>query len=66
MHGERDRRVPFRHYELAVAELKRLGKPFESHGYPEEGHGFRNPDNGIDMYRRLEDFFTRHLGSCAG
>jgi dipeptidyl aminopeptidase/acylaminoacyl peptidase len=47
-----------------VAELKRLGKTFESKSYPNEGHGFRNPDNQIDMYRRLEAFFLKHLGSC--
>ena len=65
MHGELDRRVPFTHHELAVAELARLGKEFESHSYPDEGHGFRNPDNRIDLYNRLETFFRKHLGSCA-
>jgi dipeptidyl aminopeptidase/acylaminoacyl peptidase len=64
MHGELDDRAPYRNYELAVAELKRLGKTFESKSYPNEGHGFRNPDNQIDMYRRLEAFFLKHLGSC--
>jgi dipeptidyl aminopeptidase/acylaminoacyl peptidase len=65
MHGELDDRAPFRNYDLAVAELKRLGKSFESKSYANEGHGFRNPDNQIDMYRRLESFFAKHLGSCA-
>ena len=64
MHGELDRRVPFRHFELAVEELERHGKEFETKSYPEEGHGFRNPDNRIDMYNRLERFFERHLGAC--
>ncbi len=64
MHGELDRRVPFRHFELAVEELERHGKEFETRSYPEEGHGFRNPDNRIDMYARLEGFFERHLGAC--
>jgi dipeptidyl aminopeptidase/acylaminoacyl peptidase len=64
-HGELDDRAPFRNFELAVAELKRLGKKFESKSYPNEGHGFRNPDNQIDMYSRLEAFFRKHLGSCA-
>ncbi len=63
-HGERDDRAPFKNFELAVAELKRLGKNFESKSYPGEGHGFRNPDNSIDMYQRLEAFFVKHLGSC--
>lgn len=64
MHGERDQRVPFRHFELAVEALKQYDKEFETKSYSDEGHGFRNPDNRIDMYRRLENFFTRHLGVC--
>jgi dipeptidyl aminopeptidase/acylaminoacyl peptidase len=63
-HGELDDRAPYKNYELAVAELKKLGKNFESRSYP-EGHGFRNPDNQIDMYTRLENFFRQHLGECA-
>ena len=65
MHGEIDNRAPFKNHELAVAELKRLGKDFEAKTYPGEGHGFRNPDNQIDMYQRLEAFFVKHLGSCS-
>ncbi len=64
LHGEQDRRVPFLHYEFAVAELERLGKEFDHHSYPTEGHGFRDPANRVDMYRRLEQFFERHLGIC--
>jgi dipeptidyl aminopeptidase/acylaminoacyl peptidase len=64
MHGETDDRAPYKNFELAVAELKRLGKNFESKSYPGDGHGFRNPDNSIDMYTRLETFFGKHLGSC--
>lgn len=66
MHGELDDLAPYRNYELAVAELKRLGKAFENRSYPGEGHGFRDPANQIDMYRRLETFFDEHLGSCSG
>ena len=65
MHGEIDDRAPFKNHVLAVAELKRLGKDFEAKTYPGEGHGFRNPDNQIDMYQRLEAFFGKHLGGCA-
>lgn len=63
-HGELDDRAPYKNYVLAIAELKRLGKRFESRSYPGEGHGFRNPDNQIDMYTRLENFFRTHLGEC--
>jgi dipeptidyl aminopeptidase/acylaminoacyl peptidase len=29
----------------------------------DEGHGFVNPDNLIDMYRVVERFLAEHLGS---
>ncbi len=61
MHGEEDVRAPYRQYLLAVEALKRHGKPFESKSYPGEPHGFRNPANRVDMYRRLEAFLDRHL-----
>lgn len=61
MHGEEDRRVPFRHFELAVERLEEFGKDYESHSYPGEGHGFSNPENSIDMYSRLEAYFRKHL-----
>lgn len=65
MHGEADRRVPFVNYQQAVAELERLGKEFESHSYPGEGHGFHDVADRVDMSRRLEAFFQKHLGACA-
>ena len=61
MHGEEDVRAPFRQYELAVQILEREGKVFESHSYPGEPHGFRDPMNRVDMYRRLEAWFARWL-----
>lgn len=63
MHGELDVRAPFLNFQLAVEELEKHGKEFESHTYP-EGHGFRDPANRIDMYQRLEEFLMRHLGNC--
>lgn len=64
MHGEEDRRVPYTHHRIAVAELKRLGKRFEERSYPGEGHGFRDPANRIDLDQRRENFFARYLGAC--
>ncbi len=60
MHGELDVRAPFRQFEIAVAELTRHGKVFESWSYPGERHGLR-PAARIDMYRRAEGFFDRML-----
>jgi len=61
MHGEADVRAPFRQFELVVDILEREGKVYEAHSYPGEPHGFRNPENRIDMYRRLEAWFDRWL-----
>lgn len=63
MHGERDVRAPFENFELAVERLEELGKVFEAESY-DEGHAFRDPDNLVDMYSRLEAFFEKHLGAC--
>jgi dipeptidyl aminopeptidase/acylaminoacyl peptidase len=61
MHGEADVRAPFHQYELAVDILKKHNKIFESKTYPGEPHGFRNPANRADMYRRLEAFLDKYL-----
>lgn len=61
MHGEKDVRAPFRQYQLAVEILKREKKVFESHSYPGEPHGFRNPMNRVDLYMRLEAWFEKWL-----
>ena len=29
-----------------------------------EGHGFRDPDDRIALYRHVEEFLSRHLGVC--
>jgi dipeptidyl aminopeptidase/acylaminoacyl peptidase len=60
MHGEEDVRAPYRQFELAVAELTRHGKTFESRSYPGEPHGLSAAAR-IDMYERLEEFFARTL-----
>ena len=60
MHGEEDVRAPFRQYELAVAELRKHGKVFESRSYPGEPHGLSSGAR-IDMYKRAEQFFNRYL-----
>ena len=61
MHGEADVRAPFRQYELAVKILEEQGKTFKSKSYPNEPHGFRNPQNRIDMYQNLEAWFMKWL-----
>ena len=50
-----DAHEPFR--ALAVKILAEQRKDFEHTSYPGEPHGFRKPENRIDMYQRLETFF---------
>ena len=61
MHGEADVRAPYRQYELVVEILEREGKTYQAHSYAGEPHGFRDPMNRVDMYRRLEAWFDRWL-----
>jgi dipeptidyl aminopeptidase/acylaminoacyl peptidase len=62
-HGDQDVRAPFLNFQLAVEELVKHGVEYEAYTYP-EGHGFRDPQNRIDLYRRVEEWFARHLGQC--
>ena len=61
MHGEADVRAPFRQFERAVEIMEKEGKVYESHSYPGEPHGFRNPENLIDMHQRMENWFNQYL-----
>ncbi len=61
MHGEADVRAPFHQFQMAVDTLTVYHKAFESKAFPGEPHGFRNPANRIELYRRLESFLDRHL-----
>jgi len=58
---------PEQNAQLA-AELTRLGKTFEFHEYPDAGHAFfavdrpsYRPQAAVDGWRRIFDFFRRHL-----
>ncbi|MGH7541182.1 MAG: S9 family peptidase [Gemmatimonadota bacterium] len=61
LHGERDRRAPFSQSQMLVEALRARGNPVQFHSYPDEGHGFRRPENRIDAYGRLVAFFREHL-----
>jgi dipeptidyl aminopeptidase/acylaminoacyl peptidase len=61
MHGQADTRAPYRQFELVVDALKTHDKVFDSHSYTDEPHRFRDPDNRVDMYQRLEAWMDRWL-----
>lgn len=66
MHGELDVRAPFQQSERLVEALRARGNPITFHAYPDEHHGFGRPENRIDAYGRLIDFFDRHLKTNPG
>ena len=61
MHGELDRRAPYQQSEELATALRARGNPVEFHSYPDEGHGFRRPENRVHAYGRLLAFFQQHL-----
>ncbi|WP_327149094.1 S9 family peptidase [Nocardia sp. NBC_01329] len=64
--GANDVRVVRAQSDDLVEELRARGVEVEYMVKEDEGHGFVNPDNQIDMYRAIERFLARHLGSGAG
>lgn len=59
-HGERDTNVPFKQSKALVEALKKAGKTYEFHSYPEEGHGFERSEDMKDWLDRLEAFLTKY------
>lgn len=60
--GANDTRVVQAESDNLVAALRARGVEVEYMVKDDEGHGFLNPDNQIDMYRAVERFLARHLG----
>ena len=60
--GKNDPRVKVSESLQIVAAMKKAGKPVEYVEYPDEGHGFRKPENRLDFYAKADKFLARHLG----
>ncbi len=60
--GYNDPRVNHAESEQIVAALKKNGKPVEYMVKMDEGHGFRNPENRLDFYGKMEEFLAEYLG----
>lgn len=60
--GARDVRVLKEQSDAIVAALRERGVDVEYLVKDDEGHGFRNPENLIDMYDGIERFLARQLG----
>jgi dipeptidyl aminopeptidase/acylaminoacyl peptidase len=64
--GDRDGECPApQSFEFWHA-LKDEGVPTELVVYPNEGHGFRNPEHRIDVLERTLGWFDQYLGAPAG
>jgi dipeptidyl aminopeptidase/acylaminoacyl peptidase len=61
LHGTNDRNVSFEDSLRLFDVLIKLGKPFESQIYPGEIHFFRRSIVLRDAWKRIEEFFDRHL-----
>lgn len=64
-HGEEDFNVPIEHATYLRDALREAGKPVEFMGVPNEGHGFRDAENRIELYTRIEKFLAQHLPADA-
>ncbi|MGW0159391.1 alpha/beta fold hydrolase [Mycobacterium sp. NPDC003323] len=60
--GANDTRVVQAESDNLVAALRDRGVEVEYMVKQDEGHGFVNPDNNIDMYHAVERFLAEHLG----
>lgn len=60
--GANDSRVVQAESDNLVAALRERGVEVEYMVKADEGHGFLNPDNQIDMYHAVERFLAEHLG----
>ena len=70
--GDEDTRPSPADVAETEAELKRLGKDFEFHMYPNAGHGFFAVDRpsyrqeaATDAWEKVIDFYSKHLGAGA-
>lgn len=60
--GANDPRVTKVESDQIVAALRARGVEVEYLVKDDEGHGFANPENRLDLYRAMERFLARHLG----
>ena len=62
VHGKSDTNVRMNQFKAMDAALKEAGRPADVFLAPGEGHGFANPDNIAELYRRLETFLDKYIG----
>lgn len=60
--GANDPRVKQAESDQIVVAMRDLKLPVEYLVAPDEGHGFRRPENNMAMYASIEKFLAAHLG----
>lgn len=65
LQGANDPRVVRAESDNLVAALRDRGVEVEYIVKDDEGHGFVNPENQIDMFRAVERFLAEHLGASS-
>lgn len=63
--GAKDPRVTQPESDAIVAAVRAKGKDVEYLLFPDEGHGFAQPDNRMAYYASAEGFLAKHLGGRA-
>lgn len=56
LHGDADAVVPVEQSRVFAERVQASGGQVELHVHPGEGHGFRQLDNQLDEYHRIEGF----------
>jgi len=62
IHGEEDQRAPFAQAKAMRAALDAAHKPYEWLTKPDEGHGFYDEKNLVDMYNHVQAFLEKNIG----
>jgi len=60
--GTNDPRCNIQESDQIVAAMRKKNLPVTYIVYPDEGHGFVRPENELDFYGRLDEFFGKNLG----
>ena len=63
--GAIDKRVPMDQFNALKNAFKSAGIPVETMVAEGEGHGFYKPENRAELYRRMEAFLAKYIGSGA-
>ena len=60
--GDNDPRVKTSESDQIVIAMRDLGLPVKYINFPDEGHGFANPQNNMSFLVAMEQFLAEHLG----